>query len=172
MDLPQKEIVFVCTGNTCRSPMAEGLFRHALAGRREPLSSLTVSSAGLAAPRGNPPSENSVLALKKVGIDISGHRSQPLSQEQMDNALAFFCMTSSHLAALAELVDPAARRVYLMRQFLSEEADLEIPDPYGGPLSSYEACRDSMVEAVPSLLEAVGKWIQEGGESSDKQKRD
>ena len=74
-------IVVVCTANICRSPMAEGLLAHALAGQPEPLQSLNVISAGVSARRGDPVSENSVVALRKTGIDISAHRSQPVSAE-------------------------------------------------------------------------------------------
>src|SRR6476469_5492177 len=73
-------IVTVCTANICRSPMAAALLQHALAAQPEPMRSLKVVSAGVAARPGEQVSENSVLALKKVGIDISEHRSQSLTQ--------------------------------------------------------------------------------------------
>ena len=87
-------ILVVCTGNICRSPMAEGLLRHALAAQPAPLQSLKVVSAGVATRLGEPVSENSVIALKKAGIDISGHRSQPLTQKMLDHALAVGVLTS------------------------------------------------------------------------------
>ena len=86
-------ILVVCTGNICRSPMAEGLLRHALAGQPGPLQSLKVISAGVATRPGEPVSENSVLALKKAGIDISGKRSRPLTQDLLTNALVVLGMT-------------------------------------------------------------------------------
>ena len=89
-------VIVVCTANICRSPMGEKLLRHALAAEPEPLRSLKVVSAGIAAARGQPATDNSVAALKKVGIDLSGHASQPLTQELLDRALAVFCMTESH----------------------------------------------------------------------------
>ncbi len=151
------EIVFVCTANTCRSPMAAALFRHALDAQEAPLSSLKVSSAGVSAFPGQLASENSVEALKKVGIDLKDHKSQGLSQDLVDNALAFFCMTDSHLAMLNYQIDPPPPNAFLMRQFIGDGIDDQIPDPFGGNLRQYEACRDSMVEAIPSLLEIVRK---------------
>jgi protein-tyrosine-phosphatase len=146
-------VLVVCTANICRSPMAAGLLAHALAAQPEPLRSVQVSSAGVAARNGEPVSENSVVALRKVGIDISNHVSRPLTQELLDNSSVIICMTESHRAMIQLQADPAPKHVYLLREFIPRGADKEIPDPYGGPLKIYELCRDEMVEAIPSLIE-------------------
>ena len=132
--------------------MAAGLLQHALAGQAEPLRSLKVTSAGVSARPGESVSENSVVALRKVGIDISKHVSRPLTQEMLNRALIVLCMTESHRAMIQLQADPAPQHVHLFRDFMSD-GDREIPDPYGGPLKIYELCRDEMVEAIPSLLE-------------------
>lgn len=154
-------ILVVCTGNICRSPMAEGLLRHALSGQPEPLKSLRVVSAGVAARTGEAISENSVVALKKGGIDISGMRSQALTQRLLDDALVVFGMTDSHLALIKFKSMPVPKHLYLFREFLPPPAEKEIGDPYGGPLKIYEACRDEMVEAIPGIL-AFLKTLVEG----------
>ncbi len=146
--------------------MAAALFRHALDAQDEPLKSIKVSSAGVSAFPGQSASPNSVDALKKVGIDLADHASQGLSQELVDNALAFFCMTDSHLAMLNYQIDPPPANAFLMRQFLADGIDDQIPDPFGGNLREYEACRDSMVEAIPSLIEVVKK-LQEAVKAND-----
>ena len=145
-------IVVVCTANICRSPMAAGLLKHALAAQPEPLRSLKVVSAGVAARRGEEVSENSVIALKKVGIDIAGHVSQPVTQEMLDDALAVLCMTESHRAMLRLQAEPPPRNLFLFREFMPQRGGKEIADPFGGPIKVYEASRDEMVEAIPSLL--------------------
>ena len=145
-------IVTVCTANICRSPMAAALLQHALAAQPAPLRSLKVISAGVAARRGTPVSENSVLALKKVGIDVSGHRAQPLTQELLDEAFAVLCMTESHRAMIQVQAEPVPRNLFLFREFLPGNVDQEIADPYGGQLKIYEASRDEMVEAIPALV--------------------
>jgi protein-tyrosine phosphatase len=152
-------IVTVCTANICRSPMAAALLQHALAAQPEPLRSLRVISAGVAARTGEMVSENSVLALKKVGIDVSQHRSQPLTQEMLDDAFAVICMTESHRAMIQVQAEPPPKNLFLFREFMPGESDREIADPYGGPLRIYEAARDEMVESIPSLVEHLKTLI-------------
>lgn len=144
-------LLVVCTANICRSPMAAALLQHALKAQPEPLRSIKVVSAGVAARSNEPASENSVIALKKVGIDLSNHSSRPLTQQLLDDAIAVICMTESHRAMIQLQAEPPPQHVYLIREFLPG-ADKEIPDPYGGPLRVYEQCRDEMVEAVPSII--------------------
>ncbi len=135
-------IVTVCTANICRSPMAEALLRHALKAQPEPLKSMSIVSAGVAARPGDRVSDNSVTALKKVGLDIKNHISQPLTKQLLDEAVAVFCMTETHRAMIQLTFDPVPRHVYLFREFMPRSAYKEIGDPYGGPLTEYEACRD------------------------------
>lgn len=150
-------VLIVCTGNICRSPMGQGLLAHALSAQPEPLRGLKVISAGVAAHAGEPISENSVIALKKAGIDISHVRSQGLTQDLLDNSLAVFGMTESHRSIIRMRARPAPQHLYLFREFLPPPAAKEIGDPYGGPLKLYESCRDEMVEAIPSLVAFLKK---------------
>jgi protein-tyrosine-phosphatase len=145
-------ILIVCTANICRSPMAAGLLQHFLAGQTGPLRSLRVISAGIAAREGDPISDNAAVAMKRVGINLSEHASQPLTQKLLDEAFVVFCMTESHRAMIQLQFDPVPRHLYLFRQFLPRPVDPEVDDPYGGPLSVYETCRDNLVEAVPSIV--------------------
>ena len=157
-------VVVVCTGNICRSPMGEKLLQHALSAEPEPLRSLQVVSAGVAASRGQPATENSVAALKKVGLDLSRHSSQPLTQALLDQAVAVFCMTESHRTTIELGFDRVPKNLHLFREFIGRGADTEIPDPYGGSFREYEACRDSLVEAIPSLVKFLrGQVVADQG---------
>ncbi|HWA87927.1 MAG TPA: low molecular weight protein arginine phosphatase [Opitutus sp.] len=146
-------VLVVCTANICRSPMAAGLLQHALAAQPEPLRSMKVSSAGIAAREGDAVSENSVIALRKVGIDISRHVSRPVTQALLNDSAVVVCMTELHRAMIQLQADPAPKHVYLLCEFMPPGSAREIADPYGSSLKTYEICRDEIVEAIPSLVE-------------------
>ncbi|RME71144.1 MAG: low molecular weight protein arginine phosphatase [Verrucomicrobia bacterium] len=155
-------ILFVCTGNTCRSPMAAALFRHALAAEPEPLKSLEVKSAGIAAMDGAPASPNAIEAVRKVGLRLDTHRATSLTRDLVDDALAIYCMTESHRQVIQMRFDPPPKHLYLMREFVARDpADADIPDPVGQAIAAYEAARDAMVEAIPSLIEHVRRLVAE-----------
>ena len=135
--------------------MAAALLQHALAAQPEPLRSLVVSSAGVAARDGDLVSENSVLALKKVGLNLAGQRSRALTQALLDETALVLCMTESHRAMIRLQADPVPQNLFLFREFMPQRGDKEIGDPYGGPLKVYEATRDELVEAIPSLVEFI-----------------
>lgn len=148
----QKHILSICTGNICRSPMAARLLAHALAAEEEPLKSLQSVSAGVAALDRYPASRHSITAMRKVGLDLNNHCSQQVSWELLASSVAVFCMTESHRAQLVYHFDPLPAPVYLLREFLPSSVSSEIPDPYGMNLPDYETCRDSIVEALPSVI--------------------
>ncbi|MCA8999271.1 MAG: hypothetical protein KDA80_19920 [Planctomycetaceae bacterium] len=148
--------LFVCTGNTCRSPMAEGLFRKMLADRldcgEEDLidRGYAVLSAGLAASRGSGASPEAVELLRRDGIDISGHLSQPLTEELILHADRIFTMTRQHrqaiLASFPELTDR-------VRTLSSRNSD--ISDPIGGGMEMYQDCRDEIAGFLNELIDQI-----------------
>ena len=132
--------------------MGAALLLHALRAQPEPLRSLGVRSAGVATRGGEPASPNAVAALKKVGIDLHGHASRRITQEMLDESLLVLCMTESHRDMIELSANPVPPRLYLFREFTDAKGSLEIPDPFGMHLSAYEACRDEMVAAIPSIV--------------------
>src|SRR5438445_676205 len=156
-----KTILFVCTGNVCRSPMAEGILRHALEGRGD----YRVMSAGLGAMEGQPPSIYAVQAVRELGIDISGQRSRMLTPEMVEDADYIFGMTHSHIDTVMLLYPQAAEKTFLLREF-DETLDVfekDISDPIGGSYEVYENCRDQIEQGIASLLRFVDQGETGGG---------
>jgi protein-tyrosine phosphatase len=132
--------------------MAEKLLQHALTGQDTPLNQIEIVSAGVAAGYGEPASVNSVTALKRVKIDLDGHKSQPVTQDLIDRAFLILGMTQSHIDTLNYYHTDLPERVHLFREFMGKDDSPEIPDPYGQNYTAYAACFDSMAEAIPSLV--------------------
>jgi glycine hydroxymethyltransferase len=148
-----KTVLFICTGNVCRSPMAEGLFRHAVQGRGE----YRVLSAGLGAMEGQPPSPYAVQAVKELGIDISSQRSRMLTPDLVDQADYIFGMTHSHIDTVMMLYPVAAEKTFLLREFdeTLDQFEKDISDPIGGSYEIYLTCRDQIEQGIPSLLKFI-----------------
>jgi glycine hydroxymethyltransferase len=144
-----KSILFVCTGNTCRSPMAEGLLRHMLAGRKDVL----VQSAGVGAVPGQKPSPEAVQILSREGIDISAYRSRLVTREAIEKASHILAMTEDHLAVLEVLFPEAVDKMFLLREFSDGRRD--VPDPIGGGPEIYLRCRDTLRQALQALLQTL-----------------
>src|SRR5262249_33947066 len=143
----------VCTGNVCRSPMAEGLARQLLRGRND----IQVASAGVGAMPDAPPSPYAVEAMADVGIDIAHYLSQPISPELIDKSAFIFGMTRSHVESLQLLFPWAAEKTFLLREFDDSIHPFEkdIPDPIGGPREMYVRVRDQIKEALQKVLPFV-----------------
>ena len=145
-----KTILFLCTGNVCRSPMAEGLFRHAVKGRGE----FRILSAGLGAMDGQPPTNHSVQAMRELGIDISHQRSRALTAELVRSADLILGMTHSHTDTVALLYPKAAEKTFLLREFdeTLEPYEKDISDPIGSSYPVYVECRDQIEQGIVTLL--------------------
>jgi len=144
-------ILFICTGNTCRSPMAEGYFRSLV--ENEGVSDIKVSSAGTYASDGDPPSSHSVMALKEYGIDISAQRSSRLSREIIEDADLIIAMTASHRMFVGQVDAEAVSRTKLLGEYSDGGGD--IADPFGGDLDLYSFCFSTMKPALDNLFEEI-----------------
>jgi len=145
-----KNVLFICTGNICRSPMAEGLLRQMSGGRVE------VVSAGLGAGRGQQPSAHAIRVLKEEGIDISEIRSQPVSAHLLEKADHIFTMTRDHLDMLLLLFPEMAAKARLLRfDEAAKGGRADVTDPIGGTRETYESCKEDIKRAMPRLMELI-----------------
>src|SRR5213593_2540451 len=148
-----KSVLFVCTGNICRSPIAEGLFRRLIGNRND----IEVLSAGVHAVRGQPPSLYAVQVCAEEGADIGDLRSQPLTAALVDRATHIFAMTGAHLETIQTVFPQGAEKSFLLREFEEPGTTVwrDVPDPIGLGREVYEDCARIIGRALPSVLAFV-----------------
>lgn len=150
-------VLFVCTGNTCRSPMAEALFRQMVADRlgcrpdEVDGHGVIVASAGIAAWGGGRASSGALETMADFGIDLSGHESQPLTESLVRQADVIWTMTASHRAAILAQFPEAGDRVAV----LSPDR-VDVVDPIGGPVETYRKCARQIHAHLLSRIDTLG----------------
>ncbi len=133
--------MFICSGNTCRSPLAEGLFKKYL--KENNIDDIQVGSAGVGAFPGDAVSINSILVAGNRGVDISNHRARNINPEHLLTTDLFFCMSESHKAVLSRHCD--SEKIVV----------LNVPDPFGRPIEVYEECAKQLESKFPEILERI-----------------
>jgi protein-tyrosine-phosphatase len=146
-----RNVLFVCTGNICRSPLAASLLERAL---KEHGLEVAVTSAGTGAWDGAPASEGAYLVGLERGLDLSGHRARLLSREVVEQADLILTMARHHRARVDELGGEG--RVFVLGEYAGRDGDdVEVSDPFGGDLEVY---RDTCVE-LEALAAAVAERL-------------
>lgn len=148
----EKRVLFVCTGNTCRSPMAEGFFRKAVAGKKDFVS---LGSAGVSAFDGDRISPETADELKRSSASLSDFRSRSVTKEMLKEATHVFAMTNAHLSALTRSFPDYEDKCYLVCDFLeiNGQAGLDVPDPIGCGVRAYKQVGEVFSHAIPALID-------------------
>ncbi|MGI9043322.1 MAG: low molecular weight protein arginine phosphatase [Gemmatimonadaceae bacterium] len=146
------KVLFVCSGNTCRSPLAEAVLKRMAADADR--SDIEVSSAGTQAWDGSPASDGSLLVGMERGLELSAHRSRQLTTEMLEEADLVLVMAPSHLAQAKEMHPPA--NVHLLGGYVAGGINAStVQDPFGGDLAAYRETADDIERELQGILEKI-----------------
>lgn len=146
-------ILFVCTGNTCRSPMAAALMNRIAEERKL---DIRIESAGIFAEEGEPASNEAILAMQEYGIDLLGHHAQPINEELIQKSDLILTMTAAHKLLLEQT---AVGKCYTLCEYAG--LDYDIDDPFGGDVEEYQACAKQILEAVKGAADRIAREMHD-----------
>jgi protein-tyrosine phosphatase len=151
-------VLFICSANMCRSPMAEVLFKD-LFSRRGADADWYISSAGVWAWDGNRASQGAVKAMQRKGIDLSNHRSRLVSQDMIIENDLILVMEQNHKEALQASFPKSARKIFLLSEMVGMRHD--ILDPIGGTAADYEDTADELEKLLDDAFARIYTLVNE-----------
>jgi len=152
-----KKVLFVCTGNTCRSSMAEAIFNK-MTEEKEYLD-MAAESAGVEATNGMPANDKAIETLKQIGIDMNAHKSRKIKSEHIEGSDLVLTMTRLHKIQLLSAYPKAKGKVFTLLEYAGDKDSLtsDIADPYGQSAEAYKQCANKIEKAIRASVERLKK---------------
>lgn len=149
-----KRLIFICTGNICRSPMA--MYYAQLKANHKNVGEYYIDSAGISAIEGEKSSTNAVLAMNKYGVSMERHKATPIEKSDIKEADYIFVMTKIHKRIVSEMYPELASRVFTLKEFAFPDAVyIDIDDPWGYNIEIFNSVAKEIVDCVDKIFEKI-----------------
>lgn len=162
-----KKVLFICTGNICRSALAEGIFNHQIK-QKKAADAFVAISAGMYVTDNEKASHHAIEVLKPMQIDITGHRSKGVNEVFMEEAFIVITMTRAHKNALRLQYPQHGHKVFTFHEYTEGDASKDVEDPYGMPASFYMACSNDLSQGIEKLIEKLEAEKKNSEDSTNK----
>lgn len=149
-----KNILIVCTGNICRSSMAEGMLKKFLIENN--LIDFNVISAGTNVYYSEPATKEAIIAASEIGVDIKNHKSQPITEEIIKNSDLILTMTENHKDKIFRMFPEAKNKTFTLKEYVDNDLnDINVDDPWGYSLDIYKKCAKEIEDNLLKLIEKI-----------------
>lgn len=145
--------MFICTGNICRSAMADGLMKKLVMDNNK---DIVVYSCGIYAEDGDMATYNAIEAIKEYGVDLREHRATNINNSQIEDMDIILCATTSHKNTVIRMYPELKDKVYTMKEYADfDKNDLDIPDPWGYDIETYRFCASTINKCLEKIIKKI-----------------